>query len=874
MKPLKPVMSALLAASSAAYAPGISYANGPFAPVKPSGPLTVETPTAESVTASAAVGDDNPINLLSKIVAENPAARKDIGERLARFVQGTNPKERTYLTPELLADKAVLPSVVAVAKDWPETNKDKPGMVAVLYFVIGPDGDLPAWAQGPVLSKTLVPGMKWNRRLQAALATADRRDPLTIAGQDAANQTVRYLNEAATWAQKVFDDPRTRKDILASIKDNATTAPVVVVTGGTSTTDRSNDPTGSGFDFKALYQTGAKVWDVYGPNDGGKFRTLSMKVYSSRDATTGQIVNSIGIVDITAGDVTSPSLPQFVKFAPTGDKGAPVVFRDGGRKYTINIGTDGTISLTRPDAKAGDPGTMSTSFSDLTVRRNTQIASSGIVDIGGQPYHVIGQGGATGSVMFFPANADGDANSGGAHPVLMGTVTMVRSDGSTIPVPPNADGSAPKPDLGTLNGDGWHLKFVPGTQLWTVEKGPGDVIPTTPAPPTTSTSTTTAPPPGTPKALADAIALATADKDNKAQVWVVDGGNKGFSADALTKIRIMSNKQGSIKHFLVLLAPGTGVKGNQFEFSTDGAARLLSMRGVKGYVALGFTTDAQYYTLANFFHYLQHAGETGSTTEMSGAFLGKKMKDVKDIDIAVDILVHHLKVPAGDPMLTTIAERVTKNAKGSEYLLSGDDKVVVLDVGDVKTTIWPEEKVSGAANENATMTGLRGPGTAVNLIGSVGTAFPKEMEVTTGHPAKLLKEGDHIALYSGSETENGDETAVAVWYVMIGYTQNGQDSRSKPLPVFGGKDRLTLPASYEMKGLGGADLPSSTQLMLLHGSTQEKGAIAAYRYVLPDAQGGSNAKSRQNNCAGPLIWWGGLTAAQVQSACESDSKVP
>ena len=119
MKPLKPVMAAFLAAAVIAFAPsGILYAG-----IRPS-----------------ADAELNPVNILSSLVAQDPAARKDIGERLSRFVQGRDAKARAYLTAALLQDDKLLPAVAAVAKDWPEKNKDNPGKIAVLYFVLGPDG--------------------------------------------------------------------------------------------------------------------------------------------------------------------------------------------------------------------------------------------------------------------------------------------------------------------------------------------------------------------------------------------------------------------------------------------------------------------------------------------------------------------------------------------------------------------------------------------------------------------------------------------------------------------------------------------------------------------------------------------------------------
>jgi hypothetical protein len=187
------------------------------------------------------------------------------------------------------------------------------------------------------------------------------------------------------------------------------------------------------------------------------------------------------------------------------------------------------------------------------------------------------------------------------------------------------------------------------------------------------------------------------------------------------------------------------------------------------------------------------------------------------------------------------------------------------------------------------MTGLRGPGTAVSVVGGGPSEFKKEMEMPGGRHAQLVKGQDHIALYTGKEDEampDGKMKTADVWYVMTDYLKGAytgdaekdkkaaSPARTKPLPMFGGQDRMKLPNGYQMSGLTEVVLPDTAQFMLLHGSTQEKGAIAAYRFVLPDAQGGQNAKDKAGNCGGPVIWWGGVTKEQVQKACETDSKIP
>ncbi len=450
MKPLKPVMAALLAASSAAFAlPGISSAN-PVHMGNPPASAPVKTAPACPTDGS----EKNPVNALTCLIAQNPAARADIGARLSRFLVGKDANGGQYVTAALLADTTLLPPVQAVAAAWPEKNKSNPGDVAALYFVIGLDtAALPSWAQTPLLSKTLQPNMSWSGRLGVALAGKGWTDKKQIAQSGAAEATTAFFNDAVAQAWIALSDTRTKNDIQISIAANDTTGVVVpTVTSGPNPLDS----TGSGFSFDDLYKNGAEVANIYGPADKG-YRTLSIKVYTTMDDNHNPI-NQIGIVDITAGDIATPSVPKFISVAHAGD--SDVVLRDGGRHYTVTVGADGSVTMTRAGAKDGDGGgSLSTSIGGLSADRDAQIMGSGTVMIGGQPYYVLGQGGAKGSVLFFSQALMQASPNGNAHPALMGDVAQVIGDGSSAPI-------KGKPDLGTLqDGSAWHLEFNQGDAL-------------------------------------------------------------------------------------------------------------------------------------------------------------------------------------------------------------------------------------------------------------------------------------------------------------------------------------------------------------------------------------------------------------------------
>lgn len=889
MKPLNPVMAAFLAASSVAFAlPGTSNAT---TPAKKPGSTVVAAPHSAPVkpapACSAADAEKNPINALTCLISQKPEVRAAIGARLAEFVQGKDASGRQYLTPGLQTDKVNLPGVAAIAQKWPEANKDKPGTVAVLYFVVGPSGDAPAWAQSTVLAKTLKPGMMWGARLADVLALRHWTDTKQIAQSGAADATTAFLDDAAEQAQKVLDDPRTKKDIEVSVGANDTTAP-----GVPTTAKRPNplDTTGAGFGFDDLYKTGAVVADVYGPKDEG-YRTLSMKVYTMPDGS-GHLINKIGIVDITLPDINSPSLTQFIDSSHPGD--TDIVMREGGRHYTVTVGSDGSVTLKRVGTKDGEGGSISTSKEELSTKRDEQIMGGGTAMVGGLPYYVLGQGGVKGSYLFFSkaemddmkAKMDaGQHPDMNAHPDLMGEVSEVTGEGTTAPI----KGEVP---LGTLrDGTAWHLAFNMQTRMWNVVAGEAKKKDTPAGAPAGSTGTTTSPaaansdagtdPTGAAATLEQAVEIAKADKSDKDQVWIEDAGNGGFDAETLARIRIMSNaRSDKMTHFKVLFDPSLGVKGNAFEFQAiNKDIRLLHVRGVKNYVALQYATGTQYYDLKNFANYVQNASDSTLAYSMSGSYAvsNGQMQDVTSLDIVEDVLTHYLKVKPSDPMIATIRARVKAHAGDAGFVINGDGSKtsLYLGVGEKGWTIWPNDIAAGDTGTSEKMAGLRGPGTAVEVTGGERGDFKKEMDLGFSRVSTLVKTENHAAVYVSEEDENvgGKVSTVKVWSVMIEYKKNNLDSRSKALTVFGGHDRYALPAGIHMQGLPNLNLPDTTQLMLQYGSNQENGAIAAYRSVLPDAQGGQNVKDKKGNCAGPVLWWGSVTKQQSQAACESDSKI-
>ncbi|MDE2511824.1 MAG: hypothetical protein KGL74_11940, partial [Elusimicrobia bacterium] len=284
MKPLNPLMAALLAASSAAFLlPRTTYADD-----------------AASGNCLAKIKDEaDPRNAMTCLVATQGDAFKDIGERLADFIQGKDFKGRGYLTDGLRKDAKLLPAALDEAKKWPEKNKDKPADVAILYFVIGPgDKGLPAWTQlSPSLTKMKDLKTTLRQRLEISLAGAQWTAKRRIPQSGAADAVDAFLVDASSRAYTVFNDTRTPAELKLSVDLNDVTG----VTAPTVGDSRKGalDTTGAGFGFNDLYINGAVVQDVWGTKDDG-FRRISMKMYTVKQAD-GSLQNMIGIVDITPG---------------------------------------------------------------------------------------------------------------------------------------------------------------------------------------------------------------------------------------------------------------------------------------------------------------------------------------------------------------------------------------------------------------------------------------------------------------------------------------------------------------------------------------------------------------------------------------------
>ena len=232
----------------------------------------------------------------------------------------------------------------------------------------------------------------------------------------------------------------------------------------------------AGFNAEELYgdqgdgnKNGAIVTTVKG-------QKLSIKMYSRLDPFSKQMVNEIGVFNITDkdniyGQRFPASGPQDWKVYLT-----PTSSPDAKPNVPLHISADGKITL----------GSLATSRDELLALRKAQVENSGQLNvINGQYFKIIGQGGAMGSLLYFACDKNGKLKNDGAHPDLAAVVNAVTPDGqqSNLPDPVHlgfvGDGADGKPQY-------WDLRWNSDLQSFMAVKGHA------PLPPNSSTTTVTA----------------------------------------------------------------------------------------------------------------------------------------------------------------------------------------------------------------------------------------------------------------------------------------------------------------------------------------------------------------------------------------------
>jgi hypothetical protein len=864
MKPLNPIMAVLVIASVGA------------APLR--------TLAGDGAAAPAATAEDkNPLNALSKILAENPSARTDAGKRMEEFLLDPDGGGKSFVK-----DGVDRKALGAVAREWGEQSPA--GTVAVLYFVVGPGLSSPGWAlKDPVLAKTFASGMKWEGRLRAALSDWTGKSQIDKTKEK--TQAAAFLTSAAAKAADVFADQRTKKEIDDSILANNTTAPAVPDT--TRGTGSRLDGALRQYTLDDLYgPPAAVVTHVSGPNDPNS-RKISMKIYTKRmpDGTTR---NEIGIFDITdTNDIFGQRFP-----IDSGKQSFALDDRtEGHKKYELTFGdADAKGNRTIKFARPGDGGVpLNTDMSALFIARADQAAGMGnIVSIGGQDFYTLPQGGAKSALALFPkalidARGSGDARN--LVPSLFAEVGVRGSDGRNENVAPGPKGG---PHLGTVDGKDFHLEFNKTLGAWEVKPGGGD-LPAAPASPTApTTGDGTAPggnPGGTPTggdgmSIADLEALLLRSPECKKNADDI----KDLAAGLKGKYGIIScNTEVDGLQQIILVPKTASTPSQQLRYGNVSGFKLQRARFFDRYLVLVFDKQVQYLDLLKADK--DADGKEGGFA-LSGFISEKNASKFADSNAFSDALRHYMGVAGADTAaITEVPKRVASTLPGKAYNLSGQvlptGLVVVATSGGEQYGIWPKlvPPNGDTVPTPNPYTSLSGPANAMDgAVSSVNDAFRAEFTMDN-RTAKLLggtpeaAEAKGVALYElvdpiGKDTDK--RYVLSFKYKALDPKDPSKPEGAKEPKVFRQKffevfnksnphpgDGLVLES---LLGAAVVDDRVASGYKFVPGSTKEKGVLAVFQNKQVSA---ANAKKGSANCVGAVAWWG-LSGKQALTACQED----
>lgn len=899
MKPLNPIMAVLVIASVGASPLRTLAADG--------------TKTAGAV--ASAVENTNSINALTKILTENPDARKDAGKRVEEFLLESK-GGKSFVAIDVNTTAAG-----AVAREWGE-KLGPVGSVSMLYFVVGPGLVTPGWVgSDPLLKKTFVADGKWEPRLRIALA--DWTGKSQIAKAKEKSQVTAFLNDAAAKAAKVFSDSRDSGELEQSINQNNNTGTKVPDLSGGSRS-RLGNGTMRDYTLKDLYEDGAVVTEVYGPGDANS-RKISMKIYTKR-LDDGRLVDEIGIFDITnTGDI-------FGQRFSLGDGDQTFVLddrTDGHKKYELKFGRadeNGSRSVTfaRPDPdKKGGGVALTTTMADLYLKRADQAAALGemgdIAKVGDQEFYVVPQGGALSGFVFLPKAAVDARRKEDIRSLSAGLFAVTGQRG--------ADGwsqrieAGPKggPDLGKVNGKEYHLvwnsKLTP--PAWEVTDGPGDPPPskkpaggdgTTPAPGGGTTPGGTTPGGTTPGGGNNKPELSIADLEKllllDATCRKYDEDTSLISADLKGKYgMIMCNPSGKPGgDQAILLVPKRvwddqqmifkSIKANDTPPNPTPAATLIRGRIVDHYVVLQFDTQVQYLDLLK---------KTDNGFELAGLVSGKDYgrdaggpptgegdrPGMNNLNMFMDALRFYMGVPGNSEVFTEVPKRIKAEVGNTPLDLQAkysNEKVLLVIAKGSKGehfTIWPKVIRPSAPGSNQ-YAHLGGPANVFEPeVSSMNAPFEDKVDIANSYQLVRVgkaEKGEDIVLYKATDPTGKDKTEK--YYLSFKYkgvdTANADPASAKVDKIFKQKhfeafnDDNPLPGNRAMKGLTGQkDAIVRGQLVYryISGTTKEKGVLAVFQNAAVSGEGQKDAKQ---NCIGPIVWWGLSNRAAALKVCKDD----
>ncbi len=220
---------------------------------------------------------------------------------------------------------------------------------------------------------------------------------------------------------------------------------------------------GGGFGFDALYRYGAVVQDMSFDASGNE-HTISLKVQTRKE--NGYLHNYLAIFDMTSHE---DIFGQVFDMDWRGTKTFYLDDRGPYRDYmTLTVTSFGDNDATITIQPAGNASAViqTTLVKLLRERASQAVYAGGTITIGGEDFYVLGQGGAKGALLYFPAKIKGILDSGSAQDLMPELVANVNyfSNGQTV--------NYTNTDLGEVNGMHYHLEFIDG--IWQPKEGQGE----------------------------------------------------------------------------------------------------------------------------------------------------------------------------------------------------------------------------------------------------------------------------------------------------------------------------------------------------------------------------------------------------------------
>ncbi|MCX5795687.1 MAG: hypothetical protein NTY77_09360 [Elusimicrobia bacterium] len=846
--------------------------------------------------------ETNPVTILTRKLIKSP---KEVGEsmaaRIADYIvdgnaQGFIAKDLRDKHPEVVERIKKLPAAWVAAK----VKQDEAVAVAQLYFVMGAGDQAPSWLAGD----TALAGALTNQNAERTAKFIESMKPWTRTPPDANGVGQCTQTDAAIWVQSFLGTEKGKASYAASavqissaILNNPTVLKelgeiahqiqsraegiAVPTTGPGAGGGQPITGSAKGFDYNSLFRSGAKVAEfVY--QDGDKVsRAISIKMYTVKE--NGALVNKIGVFDITNSADTFGQ-----KFSISAGANKTTFALDdrvaGKPKYTLEFtpsGGDTLITFGRED----NAKQMQTSVSQLfTLRAQQAIDEGNVTKVGDKSYYVLGQGGAKGSLLFFPSDLkDSLASGGNLSPEMAAEVNQRGPDGGNQSIPYKVGR-----DLGTAaDGKPYHLEFNRDNGYWEVKDGPGDQDPA----PGAATSTTTAtggqtggtgPKPGT--------LLETVKATLRGGNYEIDPISKDLNQDLKDKeIEIWTFKLAGkppLGYWHVWIFPAELSSARNMPMPMSAELPLSEtadeLHLIDGHVvAITRSWETLFYDLARPAKVVIEDDKAKNHPFENVGKISKSSFNISDAALfksTLDLSKFPLKGKTAQDVQKNL-DAVMKLREGTEiYTIQGgmDSGTIDIHLGGNRLfgQFWP--KIADNLNSAAGHADTAGPGHAFDFALVPDVPFQDQasiLEEKDVNPAEsvvvIAKAGDDTArLYA-----NGDNSR---WY--LAYRFAILDDKGKTVEVrrngrpglaFASDPKLHMPipaVPIEKVGLRGLKNQGIPDGQFRYAGKAEKGLWYAVK-----RKGGTpeNETKSADNCLGPVVWWG-MDEPAALKACKDD----